>query len=530
MKLFIIGIGGCGAGVTECLLENQDITLKGWSLGEHFCTGSLKGIWLEADLTEKDKHPFFKPPGSAKNGFKPTYLIPHNSVSNDSETKKLMENKYGYDMKKQGFVRQAEYLKAIFEIFESDTNIQEKAEKEFKLRHGENPILKSTWDAIMPFTVLAKDDGNGKCADLCDCILFVVSLGGGTGTGFINPITGYIRKEQTSSLPIFVLAVLTQKGKDPQAEEERRDLGAAISMYDLLTKPKGEGVDGLILVDNQILVDAFGGSANYPAINSYICKIMRPMLAAHHYPGENTRSQALSDSFLARMDRPPILIPCYAGGRGRRSVEELVNSALNDVVKKGDTAKEGKLFACDPKKADGAFVFARGLMKKDELRQVVSGFLPKDTQIDAWRKIGDNSGDEILILLKNPYGSQGAYDIPGTFEHRLHNVITLGLGYLNRSKDDILHSRVPETTDALNAYFFNEFGLDYWLRKSLQRIEGGKKSFFGKELKIFSGDVQVKDGFGAFPCEKFEDHHQDLLKRIEGLEREMEILKQKVIP
>jgi hypothetical protein len=231
------------------------------------------------------------------------------------------------------------------------------------------------------------------------------------------------------------------------------------------------------------------------------------------------------------MDRPPVLIPCYAGGRRRRSVEELVNSALNDIVKKGDTAKEGKLFACDPKKADGAFVFARGLMKKDEILQAISGFLPKDAQIDAWRKIGDNGGNEILIFLRNPYGTKGAYDISGTFEHRLHRVIRLALGYLNSSKNEILNSGQPERTiTALNTYFFGEFGLEYWLRRSLQRIEEGKKPFFCKELKIFGGDVQARDGFGAFPGAKSKDQQQDLLKRIEGLEQEMEILKQKVIP
>lgn len=528
MKLFIIGIGGCGGCVAECLLQNQDIPLKGWSLGEHISLGGLKGIWMEADVGETDNHKFFKPPGAAKNGFAPTFLIPHNSVSDASKTRIFMDKKYGYDMKKQGFVRQAEYLKAVFEIFDSDPYIRSLAKEEFNSE--ENPILKSAWDTIRPFTVLAGGDGNGESADLCDGILFAVSLGGGTGTGFVNPIAKYIRSEKTSSLPVFVLAVLTEMGMERQqsTEEEKRDLGAAISIYDLLTKPKGQGVDGLILVDNQILVDAFGGSGNYAAMDDYISSIMRPMLAARHYPGENIRGQALSDRFLKMMDWPPILIPCYAGGRGRRSADELVNSALNDVVGQKDVAKGGKLFACDPKKADGAFVFARGLMKKDELLQAVSGFLPKNAQIDVWRKIGDNN--EVLILLRNPYGSQGAHDISGTFEHRLHRVIKLGLGYLNSSKNEILHSGRPErTTKALKEYFFGEFGLDYWLRKSLQRMEEGKKPFFCKELKIFASDAQAKDGFGAFPVGKSKDEQQDLLRRIERLEQEMETLRQKEI-
>ncbi|HNU78453.1 MAG TPA: hypothetical protein PKM75_08815, partial [Prolixibacteraceae bacterium] len=57
-----------------------------------------------------------------------------------------------------------------------------------------NPIFDSAWNAIKGFTTL------GPKGD-CDGILFIVSFGGGTGTGFINPIINHIRK---SAGPVFI--------------------------------------------------------------------------------------------------------------------------------------------------------------------------------------------------------------------------------------------------------------------------------------------------------------------------------------
>lgn len=139
-------------------------------------------------------------------------------------------------------------------------------------------------------------------SEMCDGILFIVSFGGGTGTGFVNPITRYIRGERPA-YPVFVLGVLTEEGTDPQqrAKEAKRDLGATISLYDLLTKKVGVGVDGVILADNQILVERFG--QDYSAIDDFIHQSM--ILAGRHYPGEDPPSLAMREKFIEGLDRPP---------------------------------------------------------------------------------------------------------------------------------------------------------------------------------------------------------------------------------
>jgi hypothetical protein len=112
--------------------------------------------------------------------------------------------------KGSGFDRRAEYLKGIFEVFEFDPELKAKCDNEFK--GYENPLSGYMWqEGIRPFTIIATgksagsangtgsmlpkglhinifSTGNGhNLKKLCDSILFIASLGGGTGTGFINP-------------------------------------------------------------------------------------------------------------------------------------------------------------------------------------------------------------------------------------------------------------------------------------------------------------------------------------------------------
>jgi len=484
MKLFIVGIGGCGGKVAERFLENQDVPIFNSYIGDCVCFGDAKGLWLEADVQETRGQTFFRAANFLKDTFYPFYFIPHDVFDTESETAQRIQDKYGYDIKKQGFFRQAEYQKAIFEIFESDKEIQKLALKESEF---DNPILRKTWKAIRPYTTLAGANENKNYLSMCDGILFIISLGGGTGTGFINPITGYIRDER-KEYPIFVLGILTETGEDKQqgAKEEKRDLGAVISIYDLLTKKNRQGIDGLILIDNQILMDKF--SKNYDEMNRFVSQAMKPLLAQRHYPGENPPGLAVREQFLDRLasNTPPILVPCYSIDGNKDSTEkELVKAALN----------EGRLFWCEPKNAEKAYAFTRGFLRSEAIRNSVAAQTGlSDEDIQVWRKIGTGR-TEVLILLRNPYGSSGAYKIEKTFENRIYRIIQNAITYIKHNEEGLINAGMPEMTKEALQDYFGQKGLLNKLAKALSRIEKNEyveKQIFDDELNIFS-TLKVQD-------------------------------------
>jgi hypothetical protein len=124
-----------------------------------------------------------------------------------------------------------------------------------------NPIFDSAWITIKDFTTL----GSGKC----DGILFIVSFGGGTGGGFINPIIDRIRNEGKAGYPVFVLGILSEPGdfadRAQFSKDGKRYLAAISTIYDLLTKE--DGANGIILVDNEILLKRLGN--DYSATNKF---------------------------------------------------------------------------------------------------------------------------------------------------------------------------------------------------------------------------------------------------------------------
>jgi hypothetical protein len=440
---------------------------------EHVAFGGIEGVWLEADVNAAvNKQSFFK---SLKDGY-PGYVIPHDSIEVGSKTHSLVMRKYGYDIKKQGFFREAQYLKAIFEIFDEDDEVRGVAREEFG---DDNPILENAWNSIKGFTTLS----GGRC----DNILFIVSLGGGTGTGFINPILRYIRSGGIQDYPVFVLGVLTEQGdeadREQQSKEARRDLGATISMYDLLTKSAKEGVDALILVDNQILVERF--KQDYTSINNYIFQVMKPFLADRAFPQEDPPSLALAQNFTEGLNRPPVMVPCYASLNSKKSVEEeLVSKALTGSVQRDGC---GPLFPCDPAMADRAFIFSRGYLSAEKLESSVKSITGLDTNhIFTWRKLGENRGSEVLILLRNPYGS----GCDGPFEKRMYRVISFALKYIEENRRELLHmehenddqSLTSLTTEALSRYFDR---LVRELNEAKSRLKKGEKPFFMNELRIF---------------------------------------------
>jgi hypothetical protein len=508
MKLCIVGIGGAGGKVTQEFLGNEDLDFQLLSCitgAEYISPGRIQGIWLEADKNDaKNIQHFF---GDMAEGCYPCFYIPHDVVADGCAVHVAVREKYGYDVKKQGFVRDAQYLKAIFDIFDTDKAIQAIVAKTMNKEIIEslggngvpNPIFDSAWNVIRDFTTLGKGE--------CDGILFVVSFGGGTGTGFINPIINHIRNEGKADYPVFALGILTELGdfadKAQFSKEGRRNLAAISAIYDLLTK--GSGTNGVIIIDNQILLDRYGN--DYPSANRFIHKMMQPMVAARDYPDEIPPSQAIAQHSSGGLSRPPIFVPLFASlPRSANPEEALIKKALSE---------EGKLFGCTPEKADFAMIFCRGFIDSEKIREILyreTGIPPE--RIWPMRKMGEGN-NEILILLRNPYGGDpNAYLKEGTLENRFCRVISLALQYMSQHPEDLFYEGKQEekskkdgkpaeqvkltavSKEALKMFFFGQEGIDkdgfgktsgfaFELKEARRRLRDGEKPFFCDPLRIF---------------------------------------------
>jgi len=635
MKPCIIGIGGTGGKVLKEFLRNEDIPILGMSLGENIAFGGVKGIWMDFDTNECEKDKFYT--GRLENGNYPGFIVPPEVLRNDSQIREYINNKYGYDLRKQGFDRRAEYMKAIFEIFRTDPEAKRLSQVEYSV--AENPLLAYIWQrAISKFLTIGKvsgedagsnfasqggmeksqanDEGqnktvsiekpvsktempkeqagphhtsqteqlpsNGKKGDestknrlpvgslpnllaidkissvgssilskikasngdkgsnKCESLLFIASLGGGTGTGFINPLTNFIRTR--GSLFALALCLFTEKGMDNKDTlEEQRDLGAIIAMYDLLTKRRGnDAIDALILIDNQILQSVYG--KNYPAMNKAIFEAMRPFVDQRRYPDFDDEALGVQRVFIEGLDLPGVLVPCYFLANSAQITEaELVNSALS----------KGKLFPCDIKKADEAYIFSRGLLDPSKMENALHDAIGKnkegkEREVHVYPKIGENNSAEILILLRNPYGGERSNfsrkscgkicgneetwkkTVSENFEQRIYCAICMGLRYLKEYEKEIIPSGTkPITKACLGNYLYgqewvdrnlklldekpilsdedNEFKqmlekannqhlannvpfLKDELEKALARIELGDTPIFTQELNIFSAN------------------------------------------
>jgi hypothetical protein len=518
MKLCIVGIGGAGGKVTQEFLGNVDLDfplLTSITQAQYISPGTLQGIWLEADKNDaKNIQSFF---GDMNEGCYPCFYIPHDAVADGCDVHRLVREKYGYDVKKQGFVRDAQYLKAIFEIFDTDEQIQQTVAKTMTKEMVEakgglpaangsssiqapNPIFDSAWRAIRGFTTL----GDGEC----DGILFIVSFGGGTGTGFINPIINHIRNEGKADYPVFVLGMLTELGeydKAQNAKKGRRNLAAISALYDLLTE--GRGANGVIIVDNEILMERFG--KDYDSANRFIHKIMEPVVAARDYPDEIKPSQSIAQNFSMGVSRPPLFVPLYASlPRSKDPEEALVKKALD---------QNGRLFACTPEKADWAMVFCRGYIDDDKIVIALSKAtgIPLD-KIWPMRKMGEGD-NEVLILLRNPYGGDPkAYVRNDTLENRFCMAITLALEQIIQKPEDLFYEGkeseksgkdgkadqvrlTSASKQALKTFFFGSDGTGktsgfvFELNEARKRLRNGEKPFFINPLRIFQKEVVVLD-------------------------------------
>jgi len=546
MKPCVVGIGGAGGNILKQFLRNQDLNLVIHRFGELLAFGDVKGIWLESATQDTQGQNYY---GNLSEGSYPPYLICHAGVGDSSATRSYVMEKYGFDLKAMGFDRRAEYLKAMFEIFELDPELKAKCSEEFK--RSDNPLSGFMWNTgIRPFTTLSmgksarvsekagskdqegtdglpgripsilrslneigrtKGAGELKSSRLCDSILFLASLGGGTGTGFINPITSFVRSEEVI-FPIFALGILTEKGSDKRhAAEGQRYLGAVIAMYDLLTREAGQGIDGLLLMDNQILMERFEG--NYSAMDGAIFGALKPLLDLRNYPGDQLQDDAPAirrviweveaENGKEQKDRgheirllPPMLVPCYHTQPDTSGdIDTLVEGAFGKAGNLFPLGKDGRLFPCDPTKADRALVFTRGFFSTEEIAEAVSAIIHlPENKIKIYRKLGDSKNEDMLILLRNPYGgASGEHKRQGTLEWRLHEIITLSLKYIDENQTNILgfQSYKEITKDRLRNYFYGENGLIDELNNCLDRLENGERPIFTRPLKIF-GDAAIE--------------------------------------
>jgi hypothetical protein len=536
MKPCVVGIGGAGGNILKQFLQSMDANLVVHQFGEILSFGDVKGIWLESASQDALNQSYY---GDFSQGQYPGYLICHGMVNAGSPTRAHIMNNYGLDIKKPGFDRRAEYLKAVFEIFEFDSALKDICLNELGYI---NPLSGYMWnEGIKPLTIISigktavsskgidkKDEGspgmglsnlmsrmnrngNKKFSKLCDSILFLASLGGGTGTGFINPITEYVRAANRG-FPIFAIGVLTETGSDERgATEGKKFLGAAIAMYDLLTKEAGTGIDGLILVDNQIMSEKH--KKNYPAMDSEIYNAFKPLLDQRNYPGYSSAEDSLAirgviggldgemnsqggkneySKNISNETFPPVLVPCYCilpDSEG--DLKALVDGALGEKERIFPLGNDGRLFPCDPSKAERAIVFVRGFFKSEDIMTAVRNRtgLP-ESKIMIYRKLGDSKNNDILILLRNPYGgAPNEQERPGTMEWKLHGIIKGAIDYIiEQNRADILDTQdyTERTKESLATYFWGENGLRDELKNCLDRLERGEKPIFLRPLRIFA--------------------------------------------
>lgn len=516
MRPCLVGIGGAGGNLVKQFLQSRDVSFKFVSFGDYPAYGGVMGVWLDSDQDEVTKQSFF---GRMMDGKYPGYIISHDVIEPNSNTRNYIKNTYGHDLKVQGYDRRAEYLKAVFEIFEKDPEVRDIAKKEFG---GEtNPIPLYIWEnGLRNFTSIGTgannngtqnqqsqpsglrmgrlsrilgvsgspiEGGNEGCglfvSKPCNSILFMASLGGGTGTGFINPLSSYVREEE-KAFPIFALGMLTERGEDIRhADEGKRNLASVIAVHDLLTKESGNGIDALILVDNQILFEKFGN--NYDSIDQKVFDALKPLLDPRNYPDAMKQDDAPAFRGHVSLQLPPILIPCHHIRNWEEKGEaKLVAGAL----------EAGKLFPCDTRSADDmAFVFTRGLVSETAIIKAVNACtrIPEN-KVMVYRKIGDPRYQEILILLRNPYGGQG----PNSLDARLKEIISSAIGFLDanekiRPGEISLVNQVDytqKTRDLLQAYFYGPGKLRDLLKGSLKRLEQGEYPVFTEKLDIIDDD------------------------------------------
>lgn len=513
MKLCICGIGGTGKEIARNFLENVDFDLPILSAitgAEYVSPGRVSGVWIDlAGKDAKDRSVFRDLDGRSNERKFPLWIFPTKEIPNESELHKKIQDKCGkrFDIWTSGTVRDAQLLKVIYELFENDREIQhlagslKKAHRRFQQEmsinscqdnNGDNavnnPIFDVAWNSIKPCTLVGGGD--------CQGILFIISLGGGTGTGFINPIVKHIRSGGNNSIPVFVLSLLGVRDPD-QGFEKKLPLSAISGLYDMLTMKNG--ADGIILMDGRILDRMFQNDTKFVEQDKFIYKAIRPMILERNYPEgvADSDSQAIQKFFSAdAIDMRPVIVPFYhsqpRSDRKNPQDDDYEDNLVRMAIEKG------KLFDCNPRKADRAMIFCRGYLRSDKIKNAITkytGIEDLEEPIRIFRKIGENE-DEILILLRNPYGEKCPIDldgvacpVEGTLENRLIEIIGLALDYLNKNRNEIAIKDCAD--EILEKFFFGKDGTGetdgfaFRLKEARERLYRGEKNFFTEPVLIF---------------------------------------------
>ena len=192
---------------------------------------------------------------------------------------------------------------------------------------------------------------------------FFVGLGGGTGTGMISPLAERFGK---GSYGYFTLALLGGKQDKVKLESQqpwfRRCFNMLLALNDLI---KTAELDGIILVDNNVIIDAIGkdlkGVALMEEIDKKLIKELYPAFGLTTLENKDMGldwSQLKGPILSELKKRPPVIVPCYASGDGN----------LSDLI---DTALEsGKLAPYNNhKSAEKVFVYARWIKDEKALRE-----------------------------------------------------------------------------------------------------------------------------------------------------------------
>jgi hypothetical protein len=230
---------------------------------------------------------------------------------------------------------------------------------------------------------------------------------------------------------------------------------------------------------------------------------MKPMFDLRNYPGAKLQDDApaikrvfwdadeddrVEDENGKVILLPPILVPCYYSQAGSNGGErDMVEHALSE---------ECRLFPCTPSKADRAFVFTRGYVNAEKIKSAIKEFTGiTEEQTKVYKKLGNGFAEDILILLRNPYGGKAGEQNQKredgrdlTFESRVYDLIESAINYIDTNETNIINylGYSDLTKRYLKNYFYGSGGLREELKKSLQRIADGKKPIFVKQLKIFS--------------------------------------------
>jgi len=140
MRPCVVGIGGAGGKILKQFLHNEDVSLEVYQFGMPLAFGNVKGVWLESAIQDAEDQSFY---GDLSQGNYPGYLICHGLVDSKPLTNSYIMATYGLNLKARGYDRRAEYLKAVFEIFEYDSDLKAMSSKEFK--DYKNPLSGYMW-------------------------------------------------------------------------------------------------------------------------------------------------------------------------------------------------------------------------------------------------------------------------------------------------------------------------------------------------------------------------------------------------